>query len=247
MTPSPTTTNALRQLGTFLRGVLPAGVEIVVGQVNRVAAPRVGSYVVMTPFRVERLRTNVDDSADCKFTGSIAGAVMTVASVDPDLDAPIRVGSVVFGTGVAAGTVVTALGTGTGGAGTYQVGPAQNVSSRTMSAGRENIEQGAQVVVQMDFHASDPALEGDMALTASTLLRDAYAVRAFAEQVPNYGVVPLHADDARQTPFLNENQQVEWRWIVEARLQANVAVSVPQQYADDATVEVISVDATYPP
>ena len=47
--------------------------------------------------------------------------------------------------------------------------------------------------------------------------------------------------------IINDQQQYEWRWVVEAMLQANQVVSVPQQFADQVTVEIISVDASYPP
>jgi hypothetical protein len=86
-----------------------------------------------------------------------------------------------------------------------------------------------------------------MAQTVSTLMRDAFAVEQFAAQEPNYGVVPLLADDPRQRPFINAEQQVEWRWSVEAMLQANQVLSVPQQFADSASVDLVSVDAAYPP
>jgi hypothetical protein len=88
---------------------------------------------------------------------------------------------------------------------------------------------------------------GDMAVTVSTLLRDEYGANQFANQSPHYDVTPLYADDARQLPFINDQQQYEWRWVVEALLQANVVVSVPMQFADVVGIEVISVEAEYAP
>ncbi len=99
----------------------------------------------------------------------------------------------------------------------------------------------------MDFHSAPISNAGDMASVVSTLMRDAYAVQQFANQMPNFGVFPLYADDASQMPFQNDQQQWEWRWIVECLLQANITISIPQQFADSVQVEVISVDATYPP
>ncbi|NPT59115.1 baseplate J/gp47 family protein [Paraburkholderia elongata] len=65
------------------------------------------------------------------FTGSIATTTLTVTAMT---SGTIAVGQMVTGAGVAVGTVITALGTGTGGAGTYTVGISQTVSSTTLTA-----------------------------------------------------------------------------------------------------------------
>lgn len=59
MTPSITDETIDKALGDFLVGVLPAGVEVVRGQVNRVASPA-GEYVVFWPTSRPRLSTNVE-------------------------------------------------------------------------------------------------------------------------------------------------------------------------------------------
>lgn len=248
MTPSPTQSNVMAALRSFLLAVLPAGVEVLQAQLNRVPEPSGANYVLMTPRRLTRLRTNVDRSWDALFTGSIAGATMTITAVDPDLPGRLAVGSTVFGVGVAPGTLVAALGSGSGGVGTYAVTPAQNVASRALSAGMVTVEQGTEVAVQLDFHSDTKVdVSGDMASTVGTLFRSGFAVRQFASQDPNYGVVPLYADDPAQRPFFNDQQQAETRWVVEAMLQANIVVSVPQQFADSVVLGVVSVEATYAP
>ena len=247
LTVSPTLTNVFAQLGVFLRSILPTNVDVIQAQINRVPEPKGTTFVVMTAIRQERLRTNVDSYSDSKFTGSIAGDQMTVTAVDPVLFSPLLIGSTVFGVGVADGTRVKAFGTGTGGLGVYTMTNSQTLSSRTLSAGAENIEQGVKHTIQLDFHAPKIADAGDLATVVSTLFRDAYAVQSFKNQTNNYGVVPLLADDPRQMPFLNDQQQYESRWVVEAMLQANAVVIVPQQFADSASVEVIDVDAEYAP
>jgi len=63
-------------------------------------------------------------------TGSIAATTLDVTSVGSGL---VRVGMAISGTGVTAGTTITAFGTGTGGIGTYTVSVAQTVSSTTIS------------------------------------------------------------------------------------------------------------------
>jgi hypothetical protein len=241
MIPNPTQSSVQAALRSFLLVVLPGGTEVISGEINRVPEPMPGNFVVMTPIRSKRLRTNIDDTNDVKFTGSISGTLMTVTQVQTGA---IEVGATVFGVGIADNTIVAGLGTGGGGIGTYNISPSQTVVSETLSSDAENLEQGSEWTVQLDFHSADLSA-GDMAATASTLFRDDFAMQQFANQDPNYGVVPLLADDPKQMPFLNAENQYEWRWIVEALLQVNTTVSVPQQYADSAVVDVISVDATY--
>lgn len=247
---SPTQSNVQRALREFLLAVLPTTggdgepVEVISAVQNRVPEPKGTDFVVMSVTRFARLRTNVDGDEDVRFTGSIAGLAMTVTDVS---FGTIRVGATVFGVGVTPGTRVTALGTGTGGVGTYATSPSQTVASGVLSTGEKTAEQGAEVTVQLDFHSR--GLEAaDMAQVASTLLRDAYGVDFFAALAPPLnGVVPLYADDPRQAPFTNEAQQVEWRWVLEAKLQVDQVVLVPQQYADAVSVVARSVEAEFPP
>ena len=69
-------------------------------------------------------------TATTSFTASISGTTMTVTAVG---SGTIAVGQVITGTGVTAGTVITALGTGTGGTGTYTVSASQTVASTTIT------------------------------------------------------------------------------------------------------------------
>lgn len=221
---------------------MSTGVEVIEYQDNRAAEPASPDFVVMSTTLRRRLATNLDSSSDAKFTGSIADDVMTISHV---FSGEVEVGDVVFGVGVMAGTTVVGFLSGTGGVGTYQVAPgAQTVASTTLSAGSTEITQPTEFTVQLDVHGPNSA---DFAQTISTLWRDAFGVDLFANQDPNYGVTPLHADDPKQVPFVNDSQQYEWRWVVEALAQANPVVSVPQQYADVVAVKVVSVDAAFPP
>jgi hypothetical protein len=65
-------------------------------------------------------------------TGSIAGTVLTLTGSPTGNFAP---GQVLSGTNVVAGTKIVSLGTGTGGAGTYNVDTSQTVASTVISAG----------------------------------------------------------------------------------------------------------------
>lgn len=248
MTPDPTQSNLLTALRRFLLDVLPDGVEVISANDNRVPEPK-GASAIMTPRSFVRLATNIDKTVDLKMTGSISGNLMTITDVSPWSSGTVKVGTVIFGVGVAAKTTVAALGSGTGGVGTYTVTPSQTVAEETLSGGRLRIVQSVQATVQIDFH-SDPAAAiqaADMAQTFATLFRDEYAVSSFANQVLAYGVTPLYAGDPREVPFVNDQQQYEWRWVVEAEMQIYTAVEVPQEYADSAEVGLIEVDERYPP
>lgn len=64
-------------------------------------------------------------------TGSISGTTLTVTAVSAG---KLWLGQVITGTGVTAGTTITALGTGTGLTGTYTVSASQTVSSTTITS-----------------------------------------------------------------------------------------------------------------
>lgn len=66
-------------------------------------------------------------------TTTISSTTMTVNGVSSPGHG-LKVGAVVEGTGVTAGTTITALGSGTGGAGTYTVSASQTVSATTITA-----------------------------------------------------------------------------------------------------------------
>lgn len=64
-------------------------------------------------------------------TGSIAATTLTVATAT---SGALGVGSIIAGSGITAGTTITALGTGTGGVGTYTVSPSQSASLVSITA-----------------------------------------------------------------------------------------------------------------
>ena len=84
-------------------------------------------------FQVSNATTNTFtiDVGDFVGTGSISGTTLTVTAVT---SGSFAVGDPVTGTGVTANTYITALGTGTGGVGTYTVNTSQTVSSTTLSS-----------------------------------------------------------------------------------------------------------------
>jgi hypothetical protein len=73
----------------------------------------------------------ITDPVNAVVTGAISGTTLTVSAVT---SGTLSIGVVLSGTGVTVGTTITALGTGTGGVGTYTVSASQTVSSTTITA-----------------------------------------------------------------------------------------------------------------
>lgn len=228
---------ALTALRSFIIGVLPAGTPVVQGQINRVAEVNQADFVVFWPTQRTRLSTNYDTFDDVSFTADIAATIMTVTDV---AFGTIEVGQSVWSVNVATGTRITGLGSGTGGIGTYVVSPTQTVLSEAMASGLKGMLQPTELNVQVDVHGHNGA---DNAQVISTLLRDEYGTTAFAALSDT--VIPLHADDPAQLPFVNGEQQYEDRWIINVKLQANILIEVPQQFADQLVPTTIPVEATY--
>lgn len=239
--PNPNQYNLNVALRMFLQGSLPTTIEVIRGQVNRTPEPKGPDFIVFWPLLRERIETNIDDYADVRFVGSINGSLLTVGAVS---FGTIGTNVTLFGTGVMANTVITGFVSGTlGGVGTYTVLPSQSVGSSVMAAGVETLLQPTKVHVQIDVHGPNSA---DNAQIISTLFRDDYAVEAF-EGFGQGDITPLYADDPKQIPFLNAEQQYEDRWVIDAFLQVNAVVTVPQQFADEVDVGLVDVDVVYPP
>lgn len=79
--------------------------------------------------QVISVKLGIKDSG-ASIVGSIAGTVLAVSSV---AFRTLEEGQLVSGTGVEPGTVITSLGTGTGGVGTYNVNHVQSVPSQAMT------------------------------------------------------------------------------------------------------------------
>jgi hypothetical protein len=235
----PNDFNTLASLRTFLLSILPTGVEVVKGQINRVPPPEGNDYVVMTPIRRERLETNIDSFVDTRMVGSITGDTLVVTEMDYGL---LKLGSVILGVNVQPGTNITSVFPGSGGTGTYTISPIQTISSRVLAAGVLNALQPTMMTIQVDVHGPN---SGDNVQRISTMLRDDYAYLNFTRGTP--GIVPLYAEDPKQVPFVNDSNQYEYRWVVEACLQVNATVEdIPQEFFEQIVVGLINVDTKYP-
>ena len=90
----------------------------------------VGTYTINISQTVASERMN-STNVGAVVTGAIAGTTLTVSAVT---SGTLYVGQTIQGTGVTANTIITALGTGTGGAGTYTVSTSQTIASITLYA-----------------------------------------------------------------------------------------------------------------
>jgi hypothetical protein len=107
---------------------------VMVGQMNT-ATGQVGIvdngvnvYIVDDSYRYTWF---ISSPSSAIFTGSISGTTLTVTVVQ---SGTIAVGQAIFGQGIAQNTVITALGTGSGGVGTYTVSDSQTVASTAINS-----------------------------------------------------------------------------------------------------------------
>lgn len=111
--------------------------------------------------------------------------------------------------------------------------------SRYTATGRV-VSRQERVTVQIS--AFGPG-SGDRIERIVTLFRDPYATEFFsAQRLP---IAPLYADDARQMAFINGESQYEDNWSADLHLQVNYEFTIPQQFADAATIDLIDVDTAY--
>jgi len=236
-------------LGNFLKGVLDPAVEIVRGQENRVPEPSASDFVVMWPLTQTRLATNEETENDVAFTGSISGTTLTVSAM---IEGVIVSGATLYGVNIPDSppvTIQSQLTGTTGGVGTYQISTSLTVASETIQAGTTNSQQSTQRTFQFDVHGPNSSNNAQL---ITTLWRSEYGVTQMASLIAaltppgQFEMAPLYANDPRQIPFLNAEQQYENKWAVEAVFQINPIVQTQQQYAGSVSVALKSVSANYP-
>ena len=121
--------------GPYVYALTSSFVSTLVGQLNS-STGRVGItdngvnvYIVDGTYRYT---WRISTPSSAVFTGSTSGTTLTVSAIT---NGALAVGQVLFGVGVTQETVITALGTGTGGIGTYTINLSQtNVSEQMNSA-----------------------------------------------------------------------------------------------------------------
>lgn len=218
-----------------MMGLQPASgsspVPVIRGQVNRVPEPNGQDFVVLWPLSRDRLALNIDTATDSIMAGSITSNVLTVAEVG---NGSVLIGSTIYGTGVSVGCQVLSQLTGApNGEGTYTTSPTADVSATTLYCGTIASLQETEITLQADIHGPASA---DNASRISTLFRDQFGVSAF--QAQGFPIAPLYTTEPRQIPFDNGEQQVEERWVVDLCMQANIAITTTQQFADELIAEI---------
>jgi hypothetical protein len=98
---------------------------------SSIGASKILDSMVSPSASISQSKLSINDATTgVYFTGTIATTTLTVAA-SPAPVGTIAIGQVITGSGVAPGTVITALGGGTGGAGTYTISISQTVGSAT--------------------------------------------------------------------------------------------------------------------
>jgi hypothetical protein len=120
--------------GSYVYALTANFVPAVIGQLNsssgivRITDNGINVYIVDGAYRYTWY---ISSPASAVFYGSTSGTTLTVTGVS---SGSIAIGQSLFGIGVLAQTVITALGTGTGGVGTYTINRSQTVAAGTMNS-----------------------------------------------------------------------------------------------------------------
>lgn len=114
-------------------------------------------YRLTTSGSVAHVDGTVGTSVSNAITASIATDVLTVTAA---ASSTLAVGQLITGSGVAAGTYIEGLGTGTGGTGTYYLNIPQTVSSESMTAA---------TVYDLNLNNTNIATGQTVSVTSSTL------------------------------------------------------------------------------
>lgn len=120
--------------GSYVYALTSNFITTMVGQLNT-SSGRVGItdngvnvYIVDGTYRYT---WRISSPSSAVFTGSTSGTTLTVSAIT---NGALAVGQVLFGVGVTQETVITALGTGTGGIGTYTINLSQTIASEQMNS-----------------------------------------------------------------------------------------------------------------
>ncbi len=120
--------------GPYVYAITSSYTTTMVGQLNtntgRVGITDNGINVYIVD-GVNRYTWRISAPSSAVFTGSISGTTLTVTAVT---NGTIGINQGLFGVGVTQATVITALGTGTGGVGTYTLNTSQTILSEQMNS-----------------------------------------------------------------------------------------------------------------
>jgi len=135
--------------GPYVYALTANLVPSVIGQLNsssgivRITDNGVNVYLVDGAYRYT---WRISSPSAAVFNGSVSGTTLTVTSMS---SGTIAAGQSLFGIGVENETVITALGTGTGGVGTYTVNLTQTVAATSLSSATVGAQFTASVGVNL--------------------------------------------------------------------------------------------------
>ena len=238
---SLTESQELTALRAFLLSVVPVGVEVIRGQVNRVAEPVGSDFVVFTPIGQPRIGTNYTTYQDNQIVASITGTLLTVTDL---VQGTLGAGMTLIDGTVGAILPNTVIGTqvsgSVGGTGVYNVSPSQTISASLLYADIRSDLVPTEWTVQLDIHGPNSS---DTTKVIEGLFRSEVGTSFFA--ATGYDMQPLYCSDPHQTPFLNGEQQYEYRWTMEAHLHVNPVIGTPQQFATEIKIHTVEAGVVY--
>ncbi len=127
-------TQVVAVCGDFVYALESNLTPVMIGQMNTstgqvgIVDNGVNVYIVDDSYRYTWF---ISSPSSAIFTGSISTTTLTVTAVQ---SGTIAVGQAIFGQGIAQNTVITGLGTGSGGVGTYTVSDSQTVASTAINS-----------------------------------------------------------------------------------------------------------------
>lgn len=119
--------------------------------------------------------------------------------------------------------------------------PTTTYADPTPGTGTRTLTRATRWTAQVDCYGERAQ---DRALVLSIALRSQYGCEFLAELGR---MQPLYTGEPKQLPFITGESQYMERWSFDAVLQFNPSISLPQQFADQLHVDVVSVDEQYPP
>lgn len=82
--------------------------------------------------------------------------------------------------------------------------------------------------IQIDIYG---LAAGEICKALKSAFRSEWGIAQFPENIK-----PLYTNDGNQAPLITAEQQYESRWTLTVSMQYNPVVTVPQEFADEATV-----------
>jgi hypothetical protein len=102
--------------------------------------------------------------------------------------------------------------------------------------GTSGVKQSISYTWQIDCYGPQSS---DWAAILTTMFRDSYGVDFMAPIA-----APLYADDPKQMPVVDGEENFEQRWLITAVLQYNPVVTIPVQYFNVINITSIDVDTS---